>query len=111
MEFNKILPGIGILLIIILFIFRDFYIEKDIDNNEKVTLGEIIEFRTHYQARYSIVYQYSVDNITYTGNSSVSFFRCDNGNKGCVGNKFSVFYSSKNPSHSRIDLGKYEKYR
>jgi hypothetical protein len=102
---------IGVLLIIAIIFFSELYKKNDINQNEKSTTGKVKEFRKHYQARYSIVYEYSVKDITYTGHASVSSFKCDDGKKGCVGSEFMVYYSSKNPTNSRIDLGKYEKYR
>lgn len=111
MEKKKIYIVIGIAILFTLLFFRDYKNELDIKNKKKTTTGKIIEFREHYQAWYSIVYEYVVDNKTYEGHTGVNFFKNDNGKTGAVGDEFVVYYSSKNPKNSRIDLGKYEKYK
>lgn len=39
------------------------------------------------------------------------FFRCKDGNKGCIGEYFNVYYSELNPEKSYFDLEEYNKYK
>lgn len=103
---------LGFIVLIIIFRICFQYIEqKDISLNKETTLGRIIEFDHLTSADYSIKYMYEVDEVEYYNHVGVSFFKCEDGKEGCVGSEFRVYYSSKNPEHSRIDLGKYEKYK
>ena len=71
----------------------------------------VVEIFNKNKARYAIKYRYQVNNVEYIGQAGVHVFTCDNGKRGCVGKEFKVYYSSKNPQYSRIDLGKYEKHK
>lgn len=114
MKLNKIsINPIQILLIVaILFIVVNQYLEqKDIVLHKRETSGKVIKFISGNKTYYSIKYEYFVHGIRYVNEVGVSYFKCFDGKKGCVGSEFTVYYSSKNPEHSRIDLGKYEKYK
>ncbi|WP_282057272.1 DUF3592 domain-containing protein [Maribacter luteus] len=99
------------LLVLVLCILYGTYKQYDIADNQKKTNGEILEFYHSTRARYGLKYRYWVGDKEYIGSTGVSPFKCDNGKKGCVGQEFPVYYSSENPQYSRIDLGKYEKYK
>jgi len=106
---GKIVVGIIFLLIIVVISFQ-IYKEKNIVKYQKKTTGKIIEYDNAYQAN-GIIYEYYVNNVRYTGQVGTSKFYCDDGTKCCIGHQFTVYYSSKHPQYSRIDLGKYEKYK
>jgi hypothetical protein len=101
----------GFILVMLLIVLNQYLGQKDISENKEQTTGKIIEFKYINMTDYAIVYKYDVKGRYYLGRTGVSFFKCDNGKDGCVGSEFTVYYSSKNPQHSRIDLGKYEKYK
>ena len=104
-----ILSVIG--LAILLVFGYTLYKEKNISENQIFIEGKIIDFFHVNKARYALKYEYSVNGEKYIGQVGVSPFDCENGKKGCVGENFTVYYSSQNPSYSKIDLGKYEKYK
>jgi hypothetical protein len=118
--FNKIKEKPNLLVIIFLVIIgivvligtlKQFLDQKEISLNKVSTIGKIVEIDHLTSASYTIKYKYTVNDTEYFDNVGVNFFKCDNGRKGCVGSEFTVYYSSKNPEHSRIDLGKYEKFK
>ncbi|SHK03287.1 DUF3592 domain-containing protein [Pseudozobellia thermophila] len=103
---------LGILgLIILVGICRQYFMQKNISEHKEETIGKVIDFESINMRRYSLKYEYSIGDNQYQGEIGVSYFECDNGKKGCVGQEFPVYYSSENPQYSRIDLGKYEKYK
>lgn len=103
---------LGILgLIILVGIYRQYFLQKNISEHKEETIGKVIDFESINMRRYSLKYEYSIGDNQYQGEIGVSYFECDNGKKGCVGKEFPVYYSSENPQYSRIDLGKYEKYK
>jgi len=111
MEKKKIYIVIGIAILFAFLFFREYSRQLDIKTNSIATTGKIIEFRSNYQARYTLVYEYYVEEKRYTGAIGITPFNCDDGKNACIGHEFTVYYSSKNPKNSRIDLGKYEKYK
>jgi hypothetical protein len=111
MRKNKILIIAGVIIILSILFYKQYSKQIDIKNNRELTEGEIIKLEGAYKARYRLVYSYFVDGVNYTGKVRVTPFKCDNGKDYCIGKEFPVHYSSKNPQNSRIDLGKYEKYK
>ncbi|MDB2555598.1 hypothetical protein N9X55_02520 [Flavobacteriaceae bacterium] len=107
---NTIL-AIGLISLCLWLLIRAIYIQVDVKNNKEVTTGKIIKLTRGYQARYGLIYEYNIEGKRYTGQIGIDPFLCDDGTKNCVGKEFVVYYSSKNPENSRIDLGKYEKYK
>ncbi|WP_299434123.1 DUF3592 domain-containing protein [uncultured Maribacter sp.] len=102
--------SVGIILIILALytIYKDYSVSE----NKKTVIGEIINFQHRNLSYYYIEYKYTVDKKIYTGSCGVSGdFICNNGKEGCVGEKFTVYYSSTNPSYSKIDLGQYEEFK
>ncbi len=71
------------------------------------TTGKIIELEHSRRANFSLNYTYNVDEKIYEGSVACSFFRCENGKKGCKGKEVNVIYSKSDPSLSDIDLGIY----
>lgn len=103
--------GIIIFIIILLIALRQFGSQYEIKKYQKVTKGKITNIDHISLTRYALYYEYYVINKKYIGEVEVSFFKCKNGRKGCIGNEFDVYYSSKTPKYSRIDLKEYEKYK
>lgn len=85
---------------------KDYSIKK----NRKHVVGNIKGFEHINKARYSIDYEYILDNKKYHGTVGVNYFNCFK-NKDCIGYEVDVYYSSKNPKFSQVDLRKYEKYK
>ena len=111
MKQKNLFIAIGLIIFLFFLFFIQYKDERDLEINKKMTKGKIIKLSRKYQARYGLVYEYYVKNIRYTGNVGISPFICDDGTKNCIGQEFPVYYSSKNPENSRIDLGNYEKYK
>lgn len=107
---KKIILGGFVVIVLVLFGY-EFYKQKNILNNQVKTEGKIIDFLHINRARYAVKYEYSVNAKKYIGQVGISPFKCDNGKEGCVGQNFTVYYSSENPSYSKIYLEKYEKYK
>lgn len=109
---NKAYIFLGaIMLVVLVGTSIQYFKQNNINRFKSKTVGKIIEYKFINIKRYYIKYEYYVDSIAYTGRVGISSFRCNNGKEGCVGKTFTVYYSSKNPSYSKIDLGKYEKYK
>lgn len=111
MKKDKLYIFIGLVLFFGFMFFRTYNSQLDIKKNEVTTTGKIIELFGKYQSRYGLLYEYYVNGKKYEGSVGITPFDCENGKKACVGSEFTVYYSSKNPENSRIDLGKYEKYK
>ncbi len=95
---------------IVINVFKQYLYYKEICDNKKVTFGIV----THYDktARDNgLYYEYLVKSKRFKGVTSVNTFRGHNNKILCLGCKFVVYYSSKDPSKSRIYLGEYEKYK
>lgn len=95
---------------IVINIFSQYLYYKEICDNKKVTFGIV----THYvrTARGKIMlYEYVINNVKYQGEVSTNTFRGHNNKILCLGCKFVVYYSSKDPGKSRICLGEYEKFK
>ena len=97
--------------IIILYVsYENNSYYKEISKNKKETIGEVVDF--HYSNKeYRLKYKYKADNIEFENIISTRFFRCKDGTKGCIGKTFKVYYSSKNPEKSDIDLEEYNKFK
>ncbi|MBU3822160.1 hypothetical protein KO566_08825 [Flavobacteriaceae bacterium XHP0103] len=105
----------SVLIIIVLIII--FGINKQCEEDQEirmfkgVTEATITKFQHENLTYYYIEYEYLVEGKTYIGSVGVEKFKCENGKLGCVGEKFKVNYSTKDPSKNTIDLGIYEKYK
>ncbi|MHB0756948.1 hypothetical protein [Polaribacter sp. M15] len=110
-EFSGKLILALILIVVIIGIFYQYYGQNEIENNKENTTGEVIEFLHKTNLDYAIIYEYFVEGKRYTNQIGISFFKCENGKKGCLGEKFTVYYSKKNPKFSKIDLGKYNEFQ
>lgn len=110
---NKIILGFFIILIIAGYFYNKLKYDELLENG-KITEASIVGFRYRSSALYKIIYKYNVNGIDYINSRVVSSFRCEepnNNNKGCVGMKFKIMYSSIDPNINEIDLGRYNKYK
>ena len=89
-----------------------YHLIKDysVKTNKKHVIGKITNFQFINMTRYSIDYEYIVENKKYGGTVGVEYFDCYK-NKDCLGYEIDVYYSSKNPKFSQVDLRKYEKFK
>lgn len=97
-------------IIILYVVYNKNSYHNEINYNKEETIGEIVDF--HYSnVQYALTYSYKVNNIEFEKIIYTRFFRCKDGTKGCVGKTFKVYYSSKNPEKSDIDLEEYNKFK
>lgn len=114
---NNINRKLDILLPIIVFtailvlVFKQYYEQKQINKYTKKTTGTIIEIHQNKHIDYSLKYEYFVDGVRFESSIGISFFKCKDGTAGCVGSEFPVYYSSKNPEYSVINLLQYEGFQ
>jgi hypothetical protein len=100
---------IGIIIIgILIYHYRK---DSSVTEYKTETVGKITDFRHRKDFSYSLKYEYYVDGIKYEGSVGTGFFKCADGTKGCVGKEVTVFYSSKEPKYSQVDLGEYEEHK
>ncbi|MGC6430677.1 MAG: hypothetical protein ACON5F_06530 [Jejuia sp.] len=104
---QKIVVGIGFLLLILFGVFRNSNEEYELRKYGRIAEAKIINYGYASGASSFIDYVFYVNGEKYFGTRKVSSFKCDDGKKGCVGEKFKVIYSSRNPEISEIDLGIY----
>lgn len=104
-EKNVIVLG-GFILIFALGLFYENFKANEIEKFKAKTEGHIIKF-TFGKNVYYIDYKYEVDGIQFEDSETVHYFECDDGNAGCVGEVFTIYYSTENPNFSEIDLGKF----
>lgn len=102
---------LGLALIMIVVTIHQIYEQSQIYTYRKVTTGKIIKYAFMNMKRYELEYEYYVQGRRYTNQIETSYFKCNDGNKGCINKEFPVLYSEKNPEYSMIKLGKYEKFR
>ena len=107
-NWGKIIVSI-VLLICVAVVVNQYIKQKEISEFKESTVGKIVKFEFINMKRYFIEYEFYLNDKKYSGTTEVSYFKCNNGREGCVDETFTVYYSSKNPSYSKIDLGKYEK--
>ena len=101
-----------VLVIVILLgiLGHSFFEEKELSENKAYGKAKIIDYYNVGGKKY-IKYIFYVGKKRYFGEKRVYSFKCSNGSKGCVGEKFKVIYSSSDPENNEIDLGKYNKFR
>lgn len=103
-----------ILSIFILLIFvagyRNFNKNNELEDYGEETNCIITEFRFVHKSSYKLIYKFSVNDKFYFGSADTSYFECEDGTKGCIGNTFEVTYSKKNPKINKINLNIYNKY-
>ncbi|WP_264559113.1 hypothetical protein [Flavobacterium sp. N2270] len=108
---NKIdnIAIVSIIVFIIFMLFSDEIDNLEIRNNKGITSGKIL--RKYYTTSGGVLeYEYTVNKIKYTGSVGVKKFIGHNNTNGCIGCEFYIYYSTKNPKKSKINLGKYNKY-
>ncbi|WP_299122051.1 hypothetical protein [uncultured Tenacibaculum sp.] len=105
MNKDKIAMIFGI-FVLALVVWRVISKEKELAENKMYGEAKIIDYYNVGGKKY-IKYVFFVNNKKYVGKKNVFSFKCDNGVDGCVGQKFQVIYSSKDPDNNEIHLGKY----
>lgn len=98
-------------LIIILGIVQNTCKKDELEKFGIRTTGIVIKFSFIRKTDYKLEYKYNVNGIDYYSSEITSKFQCDDGSKGCVGKRFVVIYSKKNPNLSTILLDKYTKFK
>ena len=106
---NKIPIALIILAILGALIYQ-LIIDYSVSTNKSHVVGKIVDFKFINMARYSIEYEYSVDEKKYTGTVEVSRFDCYE-KRDCIDMKVDVYYSSQNPEFSQVNLRRYDKYK
>ncbi|MEQ8243624.1 hypothetical protein [Fulvivirga sp.] len=109
-KFKKIVQFLVVaflLYIIVQKLINDQFDLHEIEQNLATTSGEIIDYYIIGVDSPRLTYKYEVDGKTYENTTSVfaKFFDCAE-TRLCIGRKFEVSYSSKNPEISEIDLNK-----
>ncbi|WP_299158441.1 hypothetical protein [uncultured Tenacibaculum sp.] len=102
--------GIVIVLIILSTLIYSISKAKELSSNGVKTEAKIVKYYRDGGKLY-IRYVFFVNRKKISNETRVLSFKCDNGVKGCVGEKFKVIYSPDDPSNNNIDLGKYNKYK
>ncbi|WP_299122592.1 hypothetical protein [uncultured Tenacibaculum sp.] len=109
-ELDRISGKLFVILILGFIGYHSVTKSNDLIDNGVVTEGEIIG--GHYiGGKFYIKYVFFVEEKKIIGEKRVTPFKCDDGSKCCIGKKVKVFYSTKNPENSDINLGKYNKYK
>jgi hypothetical protein len=81
----------------------------EIKSNFAFTTGEIIEYSSSGKGRRIVDYKYLVNSIEYTGKISPRYhLRCEvNDLSNCIGKKYKVIYSKRNPEKSYLLCERY----
>lgn len=108
-EQGNIVVVIVFLIILAMLIYSSSRSEELVNYGVK-TEATVVDFY-RVGGKYYIKYVFYVKDKKYEGETRSAFFKCDNGIKGCIGEKFTVTYSRINPTNNEIDLKKYNKYR
>jgi hypothetical protein len=110
--FKEWFSRIFILVSLIVIIYRlliGYFNYREISEYQGETIGEIVEYYKVGVDKVFLKYSYEVDGKVLSRTVSVFFFsRINNCEKTqeCIGRKFRVSYSKKNPWKSEIDLSK-----
>ncbi|RCS28528.1 DUF3592 domain-containing protein [Polaribacter sp. WD7] len=100
-----------LVVVFIIFFIKKYYSSYELSRKGKYTTARIIDFFHTTKTNYVLQYKYYVNGKSYKSEAITGFFKCKNESKGCVGEKFEVYYLPDNPNVSDIDLREYEKYR
>lgn len=110
---SNIRDKIFIVVLLMFFLTIPFFIIKsnyELNTNIKFTKGIVDSFKYNQSGRYSLNYYFHVNGKKYTGSTSTYNFNCSNNDK-CIGNKFTIAYSEKDPTNNEINLNEFEKHR
>lgn len=91
--------------------FYNYLNDSSVSKYRTETIGKIVDFKKGSRSDYILYYEYFVDNKKYTGSVGTTYFKCKGGEDGCIGESLKVFYSSKEPKYSQVNLGINEKYK
>ena len=93
---------IGVSIFVGMFIWSTIKtntIEQSIEENEEQVVGEVYDFYSNARNK-RYYYHYNYRNKKYKNNESIIGF----GEEECVGKRYVVKLSSKNPEYSKIQL-------
>lgn len=107
---KKIILFSIIRLIILIALIKNTFSKQELYNNFALTKGTITAYHFNNN-NYILKYKYVVNGITYESTETTDYFKCDDRTPGCKGKEFTVKYSSKDPSNSIMELGKYDNKR
>lgn len=114
---NSVIKYIVISIIIAawgLFVLRSCYVQNksidDIKSNPEFTIGVITSYGLSGKSSKSIDYSFSINNKHYYNSiSPKENLKCEiGGYNNCVGKKYVVIYSKRNPENNYLLAGKYE---
>lgn len=93
------------LVVIAVKLYNDYNDSNEIDANTSITEGEIVDYYIVGTHSPHLIYRYTVEGKEYTETLKLfSKFKGCEETKECIGRKFTVYYSSKNPEKSKIDF-------
>lgn len=109
---NKVDKITFVILISVLVCVTVFHLikNKSVADNRTHTTGKIAKLKHLKKSSYSLEYIYFVDGKRYIGTCGVRYFQCS-GTNNCIGSEIDVFYSSKEPKYSQVNLRKFEEYK
>jgi len=101
----ELLVFIAVLSVAIVKWYFDYKGDKEIDLNGDKTIATIVDYYLVGEASFYVKYQYLVNGVIYENHEtpSVYFIDCEN-DKKCIGRKFELRYSIKNPRICKIIL-------
>ncbi|BFP43219.1 hypothetical protein FGF1_40640 [Flavobacteriaceae bacterium GF1] len=101
-----------VILVAVLVYVTIFHLikNKSVADNRTHTIGKITKLKHIKKSSYSLKYTYLVNGKRYNGSCGVRYFECSNENY-CIGSEIDVFYSSREPKYSQVDLRKFEKFK
>lgn len=86
-------------IIILKSLFNDYMETREVYKDREYTFGIILEYSlVPRSGTHSIEYKYYVNNKEYTNTNGIDRLKC----KKCLGLKYKVIYSKKNPGKSYL---------
>lgn len=95
---NNLFAIIGLALFAY-FVINFSYIQYHLANYEEYTFGTIIDFEEDYRGNKIAIFEFEVDNKTFTGQAYFDDFIAP-----IIGESFTVKFSKKNPKISRMEF-------
>ena len=102
---KKIWLGIvlgGLVILCIVTEIKHYIDNKEIDEYKRTTIGTLYEIKNERGAGTVIFWKYNVNGKEYTNSMNHAEAIYKYCRKKCIGSKFTIEYSSQNPSKSRL---------
>lgn len=80
--------------------------ENELEQNGIATKGKVIKYN-FCNNNWCGKYKFYVDGKAYYGTWSGGYFKCPSGKEGCLGQEFTITYSSLDPNLNEINLEKF----